>query len=234
MAKVFRKAKFRKFPRGFHTVKDWEYYLTAWHGRSRFKKAKELLELESIDRILDIGCGDGFFLKTVATKADKYSVDIIDVKKSKDYIYTKADLEEGLPYKDGVFDALFAGEIIEHLFDTDNFVRECYRILINDGFIVLTTPNLCSLKNLFLMLLGRQPIAVDFSLEEGVGHIRAFSPIAIRRLLKKAGFKIECLHTDRLPIPFAPANNFFLKIEQKLGEFFSRWGNILIVKARKY
>jgi len=230
-----RRDNINKFSRGYHSVKNWEYYLSAWHGKSRLKKARELLESESISRILDIGCGNGFFLRTIETEADKYGVDIIEMKKCEEEIYIQTNIENGLPFKNEIFDALFAGEIIEHLFDTDNFVRECYRVLRHNGFIVLTTPNLCSLKNLFLMLLGKQAVAVDFSLEEGVGHIRAFSPEALQKILKKSGFTLKKLCTDRVPIPFAPPkSNFFLKIENKFGDLFRRWGNILIIKARKY
>ncbi len=235
MEKISGRDNINKFSRGYHSIANWEYYLEAWHGRSRLKKARELLKSESISRILDVGCGNGFFLRTIETGADKYGVDIINMEKYEEEIYIQTDIEDGLPFKNEVFDALFAGEIIEHLLGTDNFLRECFRVLRHNGFIVLTTPNLCSLKNLFLMLLGKQPVAVDFSLEEGVGHLRAFSPEALQKILKKSGFTLQNLCTDRLPIPFAPPkSSLFLRIEQILGDIFRRWGNILIVKARKY
>jgi 2-polyprenyl-3-methyl-5-hydroxy-6-metoxy-1,4-benzoquinol methylase len=226
--------EFTEFSKGFQKVEDWEYYLTAWHGRSRFEKTKKLLNNEKVERILDIGCGNGFFLREIAAGAEKYGIDIVDIEKPNDFFYVQANLEHGFPFANESFDTLIAGEMIEHLLNTDNFVRECYRILEPGGCLIMTTPNLCSLKNLFLLIQGKQPIAVDFSVEEGVGHIRAFSPESLQRILGKAGFVIVGLYTDRLPIPFAPPKSeFFLKIEQRLSDIFRRWGNILVVKARK-
>lgn len=219
---------------GFQRVQDWDYYLTAWHGRSRFKKIKKLLNREKVAHILDIGCGNGFFLRRILPNALKYGIDVVDIKESSGFYFVQSNIEYGFPFKNESFDALIAGEIIEHLLDTEYFLRECLRILKKGGFVVLTTPNLCSLKNLIRMLWGKQPIAVDFSIGGGTGHIRSFSPQALIFLIKKAGLHIEYICGDRLPIPFASENNqMVLKIEEKMGDVFKRWGNSLVVKARK-
>lgn len=225
---------YRLLSKGFQDLDDWSYYLRAWHGRSRFEKIKELLRNERNARILDVGCGDGFFLREIEPHAEKFGIDIIDIQNPNDFSFIRANLEDGFPFESESFDTLIAGEMIEHLLKTDYFINECHRILRKNGCLILTTPNLCSLKNSFLVILGRQPIGVDYSLDNGVGHVRAFSPAAMREILKRGNFQIEILKSDRVPLPFAPPNSdFFLKIEQKLADLFRRWGNILIVKARK-
>ena len=46
-----------------------------------------------------------------------------------------------LPFKDGEFDALFAGEVIEHMADVPATLREWGRVLKPGGFAIITTPN---------------------------------------------------------------------------------------------
>lgn len=220
--------------KGFQGVKDWDYYLSAWHGRSRFDKIKRLLAGEKVSYILDIGCGNGFFLKRILPDAKKYGVDIVDAKDIKAFHYVRSNIEVGLPFRSESFDSLIAGEVIEHILDTEYFLEECFRILRSGGFMILTTPNLCSLKNLFLIFQGKQPFGVDFSIGKGTGHIRAFSPQALIFLVKKTGFRIEHICSDRLPLPFAsPNSEKMLKIEQIMGDVFKRWGNSFVVKVRK-
>ena len=64
------------------------------------------------------------------------------------------DISKGLPYDSGYFDAIFAGEIIEHMTDDMFFLAECKRILKKNGILLLTTPNLVSLRNRIRKLFG--------------------------------------------------------------------------------
>ena len=83
------------------------------------------------------------------------------------------DLASGpLPFEDGAFGAVFAGEIIEHLVDTAGFLAELHRVLAPGGVAVITTPNLASFENRVRMLLGRYPNFVEYELG-GDGHVRA-------------------------------------------------------------
>lgn len=51
--------------------------------------------------------------------------------------------------------------VIEHLFDTDNFVSESFRILKPGGYTIVSTVNLASWHNIFALILGYQPF--DFA-----------------------------------------------------------------------
>lgn len=219
--------------RRYQDTKDWSYNLEAWVGKSRFKKVCNLLKKERIASIVDIGCGDGFFLKKLDWIPHKYGLDIIDISKDDHFTYVQGDVEEGLPFKEEIFDCVFAGEIIEHLLDTEFFLEECYRVLKKGGILILTTPNLCSIRALFDMVRGKQPRFVDFSLDRS-GHLRSFSPDAINFLLRKVGFEIENFCCDRLPVPFFSYKvRVMVKIEEVLGSLFPKWGNFIIVKASK-
>ena len=65
--------------------------------------------------------------------------------------------KDGLPFPEGEIDAVHAGALIEHLYDPEFFLRECHRVLVGGGIIVLSTPNIASLTSRLRMLFGRGP-----------------------------------------------------------------------------
>lgn len=120
----------------------------------RFKKALKLMTEQGLQYpqdLLDIGCTQDSFMK-LCPNCKCVGMDINGGEN-----IVQADINERFPFDDKSFDIIFAGEIIEHSFDDSEFLRECSRVLRDDGVMILTTPNLVSLKNRFLMLLGREP-----------------------------------------------------------------------------
>lgn len=61
------------------------------------------------------------------------------------------------PMPDNTYDLLIAGEIIEHLVDTDHFAEEALRVLKPGGHLILSTPNLASWYNRVRLLRGLVP-----------------------------------------------------------------------------
>ncbi len=99
------------------------------------------------------------------------------------------------------YDLVFAGEIIEHLVDTDGFLQQCNLLLRANGRLILTTPNLGSFENRLRLLLGRYPIWVDYRLR-GEGHMRAHTPRVLKRQLEGNAFLVEEHLGNR--VPFVP------------------------------
>jgi SAM-dependent methyltransferase len=109
---------------------------------------------------------------------------------------------ERLPFEDGFFDAIFCGEVIEHLVDTDHLLDEIYRTLSPKGLCVLTTPNLAGWYNRLALLFGYQPFPTSVSFEYGAGypglmgrrpgggHLRVFTYAALVQLLKFHSFTV--------------------------------------------
>jgi len=130
-------------------------------------------------KILDVGCGNGDFSITLArtSRTDEvYGVDISFEKllsaEHKGVMCVNVDVDKlSLPFKDSSFDAVFCGEIIEHLFDPDRLLDNMYRVLRKEGICVITTPNLASWINRIVLLLGFQPYYTNVSLRYNVGKI---------------------------------------------------------------
>ncbi len=163
---------------------------------SRLRKALQLAEEEPPGHILDIGCGRGGFAARLMTKGWRASG--IDMTEEQVAVACSAGLDarvadvahRGLPFDDQAFDCVFAGEIIEHLVDTDLFLAEIRRVLKPGACVILTTPNLASFENRLRLLLGLYPMWVDYRLA-GVGHVRAYTPRILKRQLGTHGFRVE-------------------------------------------
>ncbi len=63
------------------------------------------------------------------------------------------------PMPANTYDVIIAGEIIEHVIDTESFAAELYRILKPGGYLILSTPNLACWYNRLRLLRGRVPIS---------------------------------------------------------------------------
>lgn len=155
------------------------------------------LDLKS-RRILDIGCYDGTFLSLIKNKSNKlYGIEASDYgfqeARRRGTIVEKFFIDDGVkfPYTDNFFDFVIAGEIIEHIYDTDFFLCEIKRILKKGGLILISTPNIASLGRRLLLLFGFNPIIeVSPNEPDSPGHIRYFTFKSLKGLLEKHNFRV--------------------------------------------
>ena len=163
---------------------------------SRLKKVEKLISQILPGKMLDIGCAGGDFSRKFIKKGCQVfgleiNIDKVKEANKKGLLCKQGDVEKKLPYTANYFDLLFAGELIEHIFDTTAFLKETHRLLKPKGRLILTTPNIASLENKIRILLGWQPIWVDFRAELSSGHIRAYTYQALKSQLETLGFYIE-------------------------------------------
>jgi SAM-dependent methyltransferase len=167
--------------------------------------------------LLDFGCGTTFLKKKLVHNIDYFGCDIAETLVESDRI--KKIIDEKIPFPDNAFDILYAGEVIEHLVDTDAFMVEVRRVLKKDGLLIITTPNLgCWLNRIMLLLgyqpyftelsfmdktLGRMPILKRYEMQKsGMGHLRIFTSKGLRDFVKLHGFAEISLKT--VAIEFNP------------------------------
>ncbi len=106
------------------------------------------------------------------------------------------------PYPDRYFSTVTCCELIEHLAsDPMHLMSEINRILRPGGHVVLTTPNLASLRSISALLLGYHPGLFSVYLRPSgeppsdFRHHREYTPIEIHLLLEDAGFEVALLET---------------------------------------
>jgi len=152
------------------------------------------LALEPVDRLLDIGCGGG--AATALARSRSRAVHGCDVAetalragRARGAIGVCADLDDGLPYRDGVFDAVTCLEVIEHVFDPALLLREARRVLRPRGVLLLSTPNIRYLRNVARLAVGGEfPHTSTDAFVWGGGHLHYFTRRDLRGLLRGAGF----------------------------------------------
>ncbi len=174
-----------------------------------------LLEQDPQAELLDCGCSDGLLTvelaKTIGTSR-VFGIDVVPQKlaaaNALEIDTRLGDLNDPLPFEDESFDVLLANHVIEHLNDTDAFIREMRRVLKVGGYAIIATSNLAALYNIVYLLLGRQPYVAMVSDEilagtwmplkrghpvadEGPGHRRVFTLRALEQLLEHHGFQVE-------------------------------------------
>ena len=170
-------------------------------SRDGYKKAiLSLIKRNENATILDLGCGDYKRLTEKAVKAvgsqHLYGIDIDIGSASKDMITFQGDLNKEFPIGETKFDVIIASQIIEHLWNTDGFLKEIHRCLKPTGYAIISTPNLAAWHNRLYLLLGKQPepckVSDDmFPDHEKPGHLRIFTANELIKLLEFHNFKIE-------------------------------------------
>lgn len=175
-------------------------------------------------RVLDIGAGDGLVLDWLSNATHgrsqlagiELNADAVQLMRDKGHVAHVCSASAEYPFDDGQFDVVFAGEIIEHVFDPDAMLRECRRVLAPSGTLILTTPNLLAWHNRLLMLIGVTPFFVEHSYVETygpmysllrrasvpVGHLRIYNLTPLKALLRRNGFEVKKVRGFAyLPIP---------------------------------
>jgi glycosyltransferase involved in cell wall biosynthesis/SAM-dependent methyltransferase len=106
------------------------------------------------------------------------------------------------PYPDGYFATVLCCEIVEHLStDPMHMMSEINRVLRPGGHVVMTTPNINSLRALLAMLNGYHPgfyqcyIAPHRRGSVEPRHSREYAPCEVKRLLEDSGFEVTLLET---------------------------------------
>ncbi len=100
------------------------------------------------DRVLDLGCGDGWMTAELAAHgASPIGVEIASaaIDRARGHHpaleFRLAEIDAALPFADNVFDTVWASEVIEHVADTARWLSEVRRVLRPRGRVLLTTPN---------------------------------------------------------------------------------------------
>ncbi len=134
-------------------------------------------------RVLDLGCRSGALTRHFLDGNEVVGLDVdraaLEKAAALGIETVLANVEERLPFEDDTFDAVVAGELLEHVRFPDALVTEARRVLRPGGAFVGSVPNAFRVQSRLRFLLGRAP-------EDDPTHLHMYSPSDIRLLL--AGF----------------------------------------------
>jgi 2-polyprenyl-3-methyl-5-hydroxy-6-metoxy-1,4-benzoquinol methylase len=153
------------------------------------------------ETVLDLGCGAGEFSAALAgAGATPIAVDVAEeaLRRARERV-PGLDARlwragEPLPAADVSVDAVWAGEVIEHVADVAPWLSEVRRVLRPRGTLLLTTPAHGPLTMLALALSPRR-FAAHF--EPRSDHLRFYSRRTLRALLDDLGFDVAALRSRR-------------------------------------
>lgn len=153
----------------------------------------------SATTMLDIGCGEGSFGKSVAQARavevwgidfDQQSIDIAKDVLHKTYCGDVQQLIQELP--DGYFDGIYFNDLLEHLIDPYTLLEQIKPKLSSSGMVIASIPNLRYFRVLAQIIFDK-----DFRYEKkGImdeTHMRFFTQKSIRRMFVETGYQVQQL-----------------------------------------
>lgn len=173
------------------------------------KRAEFILkavEKEKPSKILDVGCGRGFYVNALSKYPfvkKVYGVDVSSsyisiAKKTKNSKanFIKASIYK-LPFKDKEFDLVICSEVLEHLKKEYAGLREIRRVLKHGGILLITVPNenfpfLWDPINWILTKAFNTHVNKDIWFLAGIwaGHERLYKEENLKELIESSKFKI--------------------------------------------
>ncbi len=138
--------------------------------KARLAHLKELIGEKSFNKISDFGCKEGYLLHNLDAK-EKNGYDMHPVEEFDDIRYAEADIACATSENN---DLIVCSEVIEHMRDDVEAIRNIHKSLKIGGFVFLTTLN----KN-----TGFDKSEID----KKRGHLRRYGP-ELKVLMEKEGF----------------------------------------------
>lgn len=144
--------------------------------------------------LLELGAGTGSLSLRLADQG--YAVTAVDYVEENfkathsNIRFLQADLNKALPAEAaGNYDAVLAVEIIEHLENTRQVVRNMAEVVKPGGRLLITTPNICNPKSVFTFLSsGRFDLFLPRHYEKD-GHINPVPWFVLHDALLEAGME---------------------------------------------
>ena len=130
-------------------------------------------------QVLDLGCRSGALTRHFLEGNHVVGLDVDRVALARAAELgiepVPANVEEPLPFEDGRFDAVVAGELLEHLRFPDELVTEIRRVLRPGGVLAGSVPNAFNIQNRLRFLRGLPP-------ERDRTHLHMFRPRDLHEL----------------------------------------------------
>jgi ubiquinone/menaquinone biosynthesis C-methylase UbiE len=154
-----------------------------------FERSLSVIKRESIcsgRKLLDVGCGYGFFLEEA--NREGWSIQGVEPCEHAHRYSQKNGLKVDLGdlfqqrYQDNSFDVVTMFYVLEHVRDPLSYLREAYRVLKSGGLLLVRVPHTTPIVKLL------KAFRIPNRLYDTPSHLSDFSPRTLATALCKTGF----------------------------------------------
>jgi ubiquinone/menaquinone biosynthesis C-methylase UbiE len=157
----------------------------------------------STSQVLEVGCGTGNYITAIGLLVDCVcwgsdpSTEMLSkAREQSPTTHLKLGRAERLDYPPGTFDLVFSVDVIHHVNDRAQYIREAYRVLAPGG-------QLCTVTDSEWIIRHRQPLATYFPETVEAELKRYPRTVALRIAMLETGFDEIIEHTVECPYHMA-------------------------------
>lgn len=197
--KVWNDAMVRKYdPDQYHHHPN---PLVRYIEAKRVRRVIDFLELTKAESLLEVGCGAGNILEGIncckAVGAD-LSLFILGKARGKkiNSFHPVNATAESLPFQDRSFNKIICSEVLEHVLNPQNVLIEIWRVLKDDGKLIISIPNeslINSIKKilrklrLFILLFPKKKSSLSYNVPDDMTdewHLHELNISILNNMLK--------------------------------------------------
>lgn len=214
--------------------------------KRRARKIVEELDLKDGDKVIDLGCGTGYYLFLLSNLPIKLKLTGFDNDKkamgeaqallvNKNINFILGDLHK-MPFKDESLDKAVLSEVLEHVENDELVLKEVSRILKPGGILVISVPSInfsffWDPINWILQYFFGTHIKGGFFSGIWSGHLRLYDLEDLKKKFQKTGFKIEiaqeltfwCLPFNHYLVNAVARLLYDVKISSKIADRISKF-----------
>jgi len=161
-----------------------------------FERNRVLIDLAAQGkRVLELGCADGFISRHLVERGCRVvGVEISSEAAGLARQWCKKVVVHDLNDRRWMdqagcdFDTVLCGDVLEHLVNPLQTLREIARLLTPDGRVVMCLPNVAHIRVRMNLLVGKFDYTPTGILDST--HLRFFTQKTARRLIEEAGYQL--------------------------------------------
>jgi len=185
-------------------------------GRERTRLLEEHCGDLSDKTLLDVGCGNGYFLsvaKEVCARCvgSEFSAHLREFAQEKTGLTVYSEPLEEFPERD--FDIITAFDVVEHISTPVSFMQAASDLLAPGGYILLYTPNFDS----FSIRVMRE----HSSIVDGTEHVILFNHTSLEKLGERVG--LEAIHTETRGLDIHSIISYQSYLGEGVSAFLEQW-----------
>lgn len=203
-------------------------------------------ERVSFFRIIDLGSGNGLVERQLSMMKNhiiekRFSIICVDL--NIEFLTSKWIGEESekiqaflpwIPLRQGSANVIILSEVLEHLpvEFTVPLLKKLYEMLVNDGLLIITTPNVFNyVSRVRAILTGKLDLMNDPQ------HFQCFKFNMLKQILEQIGFKVERIHFDIVMHSNGILSKFAIRIPYRMRKMLLSLlpdlDKLIIIKAYK-